>query len=126
MSNLWNTLILLNFNDTSLNFSILGDNLFDAMNQNLFRNVGKGMENISEANIFIEIIKYPQQCRLYQLNTFRVKRNSVMCCVPEPGTTRVNGVMTSSITIDKLQKEEVWIKVYGYRFISYFLYFFFV
>ena len=31
-----------------------------------------------------------------------------MCCVPEPETKRVNWVMTSSITIDKLQKEEVY------------------
>ena len=29
-----------------------------------------------------------------------------MSCVPEPGTTRVNKVITSSITIDKLQKKE--------------------
>ena len=65
------------------------------------------MENITEANISIEITKHLQQNRLYQLNTFRVKRNSVMCCAPEPGTTRVNLVMTSSVTIDKLQKEEV-------------------
>ena len=48
------------------------------------------MENITEANISIEITKYLQQDRLYQLNTYRVKRNSVMCYVPEPGTTRVN------------------------------------
>ena len=61
------------------------------------------MENITEANISIEITKYPQQDRLYQLNTYRV-----MCWVPEPGTKRVNWVMTSSITIDKLQKEEVY------------------
>ena len=48
------------------------------------------MENVTAANISIEITKYPQQDQLYQLNTFRVKENSVMCCVPEPGTTRVN------------------------------------
>ena len=47
------------------------------------------MVNITEVNISIEITKYLQQDRLYQLNTFRVKRNSG-CFVPEPGTTRVN------------------------------------
>ena len=85
MSNLRNTLIRFNL----MNFSVLGDKLFH-VNIKMFRNVGKGMENITEANISIEITKYPQQDRLYQINTFRVKQNSVMCCVPETGTTRVN------------------------------------
>ena len=49
------------------------------------------MENITKANRSIEITNYPQRDRLYQLNTFRVKRKStVMCCVTEPGNMRVN------------------------------------
>ena len=46
------------------------------------------MENITGANLSIEITKYLQQDRLYQPNTCRVKRNCVH--VPEPETTRVN------------------------------------
>ena len=40
------------------------------------------MENITEANISTELTKHPQQDRLYQLNTFRVKRNNVIISLP--------------------------------------------